>query len=68
MYQDHEFIRSYVGDGRCYAFGTLYYFAYNSITFLGSAEGGSLGSCAAASAVGNAVLKLQEDGIRLRGE
>ena len=66
MYRDHEFIRTYVGNGRCYAFGTLYYFAYNSITFLGNAEGGSLGSCAAASAVANAVLKLQDGASALR--
>lgn len=68
MYENHEFIRSYVGDGRCYAFGTLYYFAYNSITFLGNAGGGSLGACASATAVGNAVLKLQEAATRLRAE
>lgn len=68
MYQDHEFIRSYVGNGRCYAFGTLYYFMYNSITFLQNKEGGLLGSCASASAVANAVLRLQQDGSPLQQE
>jgi hypothetical protein len=61
LYRDHEFLRAYVGHGRCSAFGTLYYFWYNSITWVGGAEGGLLGSCAAASAVGNAILMLQED-------
>jgi hypothetical protein len=61
MYKDHEFLGSYRGDGRCYAVGTLYYFWYEGITFVGGRDGGSLGSCAVASAVGNSVLKLQED-------
>jgi len=61
VYRDHEFIRSYAGEGRCYALGTYYYFFYHSITFLGAAEGGSLGSCASATAVGNAILKLQQN-------
>jgi len=61
LYRDHQFLRTYVGNGRCSAFGTLYYFQYNSITWLRGAQGGLLGSCAAASAVGNAILKVQQE-------
>jgi hypothetical protein len=63
VYHDHEFVHSYVGHGRCGAFGTVYWALWNGYTL--ENNGGGFGACSSAAAVADAVRTLQEDPPKL---